>query len=401
MNVAFYNHTSDVSGAEISLLLTARHMTKAKPILFAPEGELLQRAREYGLETVSIPSYRARLTKNPLLLLVHMIGMLWAGYLFASQIRKHQVELIHANSLRAGIMAALFGWIHRRPVVWHVRDNPPKGGIGKCIEWLAGISVRAIIGISQSVIHGFRHPQLADKLHLVHNGVPLREMSDEEKKTCRQSVREQLNTPLGSQVMVIIGQITPWKRQEDAILGAHRLIKNGQDVYLWVVGEAKFREENERYWEYLHKLAGKLQISERVRFAGFRKDVLEICSAADLLLLCSDHEPFGRVLIEAMSQSTPVIATNAGGVPEIIVNGESGFLYEIGNVDELYKYASGLLSYPNLRDGMGKLAHKRVKEHFTIEKTVEKIEAIYDHIVTPQSRGGIVLEQNVGKGVSQ
>ncbi|MGV7643106.1 glycosyltransferase, partial [Mycobacterium kansasii] len=64
---------------------------------------------------------------------------------------------------------------------------------------------------------------------------------------------------------------------------------------------------------------------------------------ADLLLLCSDHEPFGRVIIEAMSQGTPVVGTRGGGVPEIIEHGMSGFMYEIGNTDELAQYIRQIL----------------------------------------------------------
>ena len=82
MKIAFYNHTSTVSGAEISLLLTAKYLTEAYPIIFAPEGEP-QKARHIGIEVVALPSYRARMTRNPFLLIVYMIGMLWAGWKLA------------------------------------------------------------------------------------------------------------------------------------------------------------------------------------------------------------------------------------------------------------------------------------------------------------------------------
>ncbi|UUZ80803.1 glycosyltransferase family 4 protein [Paenibacillus sp. P26] len=386
MKIAFYNHTSDISGAEISLLLTAKHLKKATPVLFAPEGDLLERARKEGIETVSIPSYRARMTKNPLMLLKHILGMLWAGLLFAGRIRKHSVQIIHANSLRAGIMAALFAWFHRRPVVWHVRDNPPQGLIGKATQQLASIAVKAILCISNSVVEGFDQQKLGDKIHLAYNGIPIRDMSVEEKAGYRKSIREQLETPLDSNVMVIVGQIALWKRQEDAIRAAHQLIAGGHDVYLWVVGEPKFREENEKYWKFLHELAAELKIADRVRFTGFREDVLEICTAADFLLLCSDNEPFGRVVIEAMSQSVPVIATNAGGPREILVDGYCGFLYETGNVEQLTKHASSLIKNPSLRQEMGRLALKRVRENFTKERTIEVIETVYQDILSPHDR---------------
>lgn len=381
MKVAFYNHTSVVSGAEISLLLTAKHLSEAEPVLFAPEGELLERAREAGIETVALPSYRARLSKNPLVLLRGMLGMLGAGYRFARTVRSHKPDLIHANSLRAGIMAALFAWLHKRPLIWHVRDNPPGGFVGCMIQFVSKRSVKALIGISKSVLNAFDRGHFGDRLHLVHNGVELREMDEAERRTHRIAVREQLQTPPDSRVLAIIGQIAPWKRQEDAIKAAARLYSEGHDIYLWVVGEAKFRQENIDYEAHLRRLAAELNLGERVRFTGFRKDVMEVCCAADLLLLCSENEPFGRVLIEAMSQGVPVVATNGGGVPEIVAHGADGYLYETGDVDALAGYASDLLAHPEARETMGKSAAERVKRHFTIERTVGRIEEIYREVL--------------------
>ncbi|MDQ1910390.1 glycosyltransferase family 4 protein [Paenibacillus sp. GD4] len=399
MKVAFYNHTSTVSGAEISLLLTARNMMKAEPVIFAPEGELLQRARESGVQAVAIPSYRARLSKNPFKLLLHMLGMLWAGLQLAVILRKHKVELIHANSLRAGIMAALFVWLHRCPLVWHVRDIPPSGLIGKAINRLASLTVTAIIGISQPVLNGFDRSRLHGRMFLVHNGVELQELTEMERRRNRRQLREEFQTPMKSKVMIIVGQITPWKRQSDAVLAAKQLLEQGQDVYLWVVGEAKFRKENTDYYLGLRRLAADLGIEERVRFTGFRQDVTEICCAADLLLLCSDNEPFGRVIIEAMAQSVPVVATDAGGVPEIIDHEYCGLLYEVGDIDGLARCAGQLLQSHELRQRLGGLAKERAKERFTIQSTVAKVESVYQAITAPAGRYPLPLERK-GKEIS-
>lgn len=381
MKVAFYNHTSVVSGAEISLLLTAKNLTEAKPVLFAPEGELLERARAADIETVALPSYRARLSKNPLVLLRGMAGMLRAGYRFARAVRRYQPDLIHANSLRAGIMAALFAWMHKRPLVWHVRDNPPGGFVGRMIQFVSRKTVHAMIGISQAVLNAFPSERLGKRLYLVHNGVELREMGEAERRWHRAAIRKQLETPEDGSVLAIIGQIAPWKRQEDALRASAQLFAGGHDVYLWVIGEAKFRQENIDYEKRLRRLAKELGIDERVRFTGFRKDVMEVCCASDLLLLCSENEPFGRVLIEAMSQEVPVIASNGGGVPEIVVHGENGFLYETGDVNALAQCAAVLLDDPYARKAMGQAAAERVRAHFTIERTVNKVEGIYRSVL--------------------
>jgi glycosyltransferase involved in cell wall biosynthesis len=181
--------------------------------------------------------------------------------------------------------------------------------------------------------------------------------------------------------MVIIGQIAPWKRQEDAVEAFSRLFREGRQAYLLIVGEAKFRQENEEYLISLKQKVKTLRLEDKVIFTGFREDVLEICCAADLLLLCSDHEPFGRVIIEAMSQGTPVVATRGGGVPEIIQDGVSGLMYEIGNVEELQDRIRDILDNETLRLALRRNGPERVKEKFSIAHTSQKIELIYDQLL--------------------
>ncbi|AJS59962.1 glycosyltransferase family 4 protein [Paenibacillus sp. IHBB 10380] len=390
MRIAFYNHTSTISGAEISLLLTAKHITKAHPILFAPEGDLLQRARSQGLEVVALPSFRARMTRNPLLLVIYVIGMLWAGWRLALLMKKSRVDLIHANSIRAGIMAGLFRWYHRLPVVWHLRDMPPQGYIGMLVRKFAGSSAQALIGISESVIQGIDHPSVAGRCHLVHNGVELRSFNSEVRQVLRETIRLELRTPQEARVLVIIGQIAPWKRQEDAIEAFASLVREERNTVLWIVGEAKFRQENERYLDKLKEKVKSLNLEDKVMFTGFREDVLEICCAADLLLLCSDNEPFGRVIIEAMSQGTPVVGTRGGGVQEIIQHGVSGLMYEIGNIEKLTHCIRQVLDDEIVWSTLSHNGQEQAKDRFSIVQTSQKIELIYQQLLARP--GGKLLE---------
>jgi len=377
MKIAYYNHTSDISGAEISLLLTMSRIQQAEPVLFAPPGELLERAETTGIKTVPIASHRARMSTNPLRLLKDGWGMLRAGWRLARAVREERVDAIHANSLRAGMMASLFVWLHRRPVIWHVRDIPPSGWIGRGIQMLAVPTATAIIGISQPVLDGFPMGALQRRLHLAHNGVEIDDLSELERARHRQQLRKEWNTPSESKVLVIIGQVAPWKRQEDAIAAAEQLIWEGEDVYLWIVGAPKFRQENIDYYRDLRDRVREAGLQDRIRFTGFREDVSAICCAADLLLLCSDNEPFGRVITEAMAQGLPVVATRAGGVPEIIRHGEDGLLYETADIDALVECTRQLLSSQTIRRMMGRSAAGRVRRLFTIERTAARVEQIY------------------------
>ncbi|WP_028562431.1 glycosyltransferase family 4 protein [Paenibacillus pinihumi] len=377
IKVAFFNHTSTVSGAEISMLLTAKHMKRTDVRLFAPAGELADRATSAGLAYVELPSYRARMSKNPIKLIKGLLGMAWGGVKLARAVKAEGIDLIHANSLRAGMMASMFRWLHRKPVIWHIRDMPPSGLVGSGIRLLARLGTSRLIGISSAVFQGMRSPALAVKSCIVHNGVELVEMEEFTRTRHRKQLRQELQTSASSFVLVLIGQIAPWKRQEDAILALKSLLDQGCDVVLWIVGEPKFREENKQYAVHLEQLAQGLGIAHRVRFTGFRNDVLELCNAAELLLLCSDNEPFGRVLIEAMSQGIPVVATAAGGVTEIVKHEEDGLLYEVGEAEQLASEIKRLYDRPGLRNWLGCNAELKAKAMFDINRTSRRIEEVY------------------------
>ncbi|MDI4644169.1 glycosyltransferase family 4 protein [Cohnella hashimotonis] len=391
MKVGYYNHTADVSGAEISLLAMATHLREAEPLLLCPSGELAERARASGLQHVAVPGYRARMTRNPLRLARHLLGMAAEGRQIARIVREQGIDIVHANSIRGGLTVSLFARLRGVPVIWHIRDHMPGGLIGRLVKTVAARKASSLVCISEAVKKGTAElgddltPVILDGLEarvgelatVIHNGVPLDSEDDTDWAADRDRIRRELGASPDTVVVTIIGQIAPWKRQEDAIESLRLLLARGLDVKLWIVGEPKFREENMAYAERLKAMAAAPDLARRVVFTGFRSDIKEICRAADLLVLCSDNEPFGRVLIEAMAEGIPVVGTRAGGVLEIVTEGETGMLYGIGDVPALADSIGALATDPERRQRMGRAAFVRIREKFGITSTVAKVEALY------------------------
>lgn len=402
MKVGYYNHTSDVSGAEISLLTMASHLQDAEAVLLGPAGELADRARANGIPYAVVPGYRARLTRNPLRLLRHAFGMAAEGRRLAKLIRELELDIVHANSIRAGLIVSLFARPKKLPVVWHIRDHMPQGLVGKLVRAVAARSASSLVCISEAVRQGTGDlagrtarrsaPGAArsaprELAAVIHNGVALGHADEADREADRVRIRRELGASPGTVVVTIIGQIAPWKRQEDAIEALRLLLARGLDTQLWVVGEPKFREENIAYAERLKTMAAAADLAGRVVFTGFRSDIREICRAADLLVLCSDNEPFGRVLIEAMGEGIPVVGTRAGGVPEIVTEGASGLLYEVGDVGALADRIGELIAQPARRLAMGRAAYDRARRKFGIASTVAKVEALYRELRPVRSAG--------------
>lgn len=125
------------------------------------------------------------------------------------------------------------------------------------------------------------------------------------------------------------------------------------------------------------KLVRELQLEGKVLFLGKQDNVEELLSMSDLMLLLSTKESFGLVLLEAMACGVPCIGTRVGGIPEVIMNGETGYTCELGDVEDVAKKAVHLLSDEVLHQQMVKQAQQAVKEHFSSEKIVSQYEALY------------------------
>ncbi len=125
----------------------------------------------------------------------------------------------------------------------------------------------------------------------------------------------------------------------------------------------------------------QLGLREHVRFLGKQENVAEILSICDLLLLPSEKESFGLVLLEAMACEVPVVATNIGGIPEVVVHNETGFLAEVGNIEEMANYSLQILQNDALHARFAQKGLERARTHFHSEKIINEYESIYKQIL--------------------
>ena len=177
----------------------------------------------------------------------------------------------------------------------------------------------------------------------------------------------------------MVGQIAPWKGQEDFLKAAAEVLKKEQAVRFLVVGDAIFNKELSL--EKLKEISGQYGIGNKVIFTGLRKDIPQIIACLDILVLPSWREPFGRVMLEAMAMVRPVIATDCGGPGEIIINGETGVLVPIKKPTLLAESMIKLLRNPNERRKLGEAGYKLVRSRFALEEQVKKVTDLYQKLL--------------------
>ncbi|MGB2983052.1 MAG: N-acetyl-alpha-D-glucosaminyl L-malate synthase BshA [Candidatus Bipolaricaulia bacterium] len=130
------------------------------------------------------------------------------------------------------------------------------------------------------------------------------------------------------------------------------------------------------------EIGEELGVLDRMKFVGVVDRVAPLLNAADLFLLPSSTESFGLVALEAMASGVPVIASDVGGIPEVVRHGETGYLAEVGDVDKMAAYAVELLRDDAARCRFGQAARDRAREMFNYQSIVPQYEAVYEALAT-------------------
>ena len=201
-------------------------------------------------------------------------------------------------------------------------------------------------------------------------------------QTFPQQAPAQAQASADGPVITLVGRITPWKGQDVFLRAAARVRERFPNACFWIVGSPMFGEDD--YERSLHVLAGELGLTEHVKFWGQRDDVPALLARTDLLVHASTlGEPFGQVVIEGMAAGKPVIATDGGALPEIVLPGETGLLVRMGDAEAMADAICALLADPARAAAMGTAGWRRVQEKFTIAHTVRKVETVYDQMLNP------------------
>jgi glycosyltransferase involved in cell wall biosynthesis len=193
-------------------------------------------------------------------------------------------------------------------------------------------------------------------------------------------VRAALGMDACDPVIGITANVNPWKGQEILVRAVAELSADFPRLGCLVVGGLV--RGAEPYLAGMEAFVAERGLGSRVRFVGARSDIADIVASLDVLVHASiTPEPFGRVLIEGMALGRPIVATAGGGVPEIVVDGQTGLLVPGGDVGAMAAALRRLLGDPALRQRFGAAGLARARSHFSLESYVAGVEAVYDAVL--------------------
>ncbi|KGX92143.1 N-acetyl-alpha-D-glucosaminyl L-malate synthase [Pontibacillus halophilus JSM 076056 = DSM 19796] len=231
-----------------------------------------------------------------------------------------------------------------------------------------------VTAVSESLVHQTKDMlQVERDMDVVYNFVDEREY----RKHDVSHLREEYGISSHEKVLIHISNFRKVKRVQDVIL-AFEQVAAKVDAKLLLVGDGP-------EYSAICQLVQEKGLRDRVLFLGKQENVSELLSLADLKLLLSEKESFGLVLLEAMSCGVPCIGTNIGGIPEVIGHGKSGFIAEVGDVDQIASYALQILQDDELSSTFITNGLQRVQNEFHSATIREHYESIYKELLQQRS----------------
>ena len=343
----------NIGGAESYVALVARSLKLLgyNVYLASAGGALATKLQQEGIKHFFLP---IRLSKYI------------SGILLKRIIKKYNIEIIHANSEAAGIVAVKTRKKYNLdiPIVYTAHGVLP-AKVKDIINQVDKIIAVSNFSREAAIKEGFS----ANKIEVVYNGVDIDKFKPHEEK--RNLLRKKYNIPQDAFTMIIVSRIKNLRNKGHQhlinILSKYEVSKNW---HLVVIGKGKgLGGLKQKIKEY--------NLKNRVHLLGHKTDVENYEDMADVVVLPSYFETFGLVLAEGMAMEKPAVAFKVGGVPEVIEDNKTGFVVDYDNDDELVEKLAILAKNPDLCKQMGIQARKKVAKDFANEIMIKKLEEIY------------------------
>ncbi len=382
MKICFISHSSAKGGAERSLIeLIDSLKTKGVDafVIIPSYGLLVKEFKSRGIAFRIIP-YRWWMSnkESPFLKRIAKIVLNFAMVIpVAITIMRHRCDIVCTNTITVCV-GAFAAKILGRPHIWYIRefgyeDHGLVYDLGTRLSlWLMDHLSSICIANSNAVAKKYEQFIPKQKLRVVYQAVDVQYQG---------SFSSLISKEQADIKCLIVGALQEGKHQEEAIRAIGELASKGINARLYIVGDG-----NPKYKQFLRTLVTQNSLEKCVRFLGYVNNPFPLMRQADVVLMCSRAEAFGRVTIEAMKAGKPIIGARSGGTEELIRVGFNGLLYTPGNYKELAEKIIYLYRHPEIARQMGENGQKWSKQRFTEERYGNEVFAILKQLVSPNKQ---------------
>jgi glycosyltransferase involved in cell wall biosynthesis len=329
VRILFANHTADWSGAEVALMrLLTRLSAEHDCAVAAPApGRLPEILDQRGIRRYELPAGDVSLRLDPVQTPLGLSRLVAGGAKLRAVARRFGADVIHANSLRAGLMGAVAVPFGAPPILVQVHEHLPDSMAANATRLVVARTAAGVSAVTDYTAANFN--QGLRRPRAVRAYISIDHERFDPERTPPVDIRAELGLDARSALIGEVAQITPWKGQDTAIRMLAEIRRRRPGTHLLIIGTVAFstkatRYDNPAFLAGLQRLVGELGLGEHVHFLGQRSDVPGLLGALDLTVLPSWDEPFGTVAAESMAMGTPPMVSSVGGVPEYVEDGVSG-----------------------------------------------------------------------------
>jgi glycosyltransferase involved in cell wall biosynthesis len=325
--------------------------------------------------TVLDEGLSSRTFNNRPMISQNRVRSLLGNVVLARALRKARSRLIHVHCPFAyAAFRWAFQWSGAVRVV-HVHSEVRES----TLQWTFRHPPELIVTCAEFLAQHVRESLTRDargrvRVEAVPNCVDVARFQPGERSAARQAVSRLTDRP----VVLMLANLAPFKGHKTAIYAIRELATRGKKVELWCAGVER---DGESYTRELQELVAELGISEFVRFLGFRTDAPELLQAADMLLLPSCTEGLPLTILEAQATRIPVIAAPSGGIPEIVKDGETGFLVSAQDARGYANRIEALLDDPQLNADIAERAYSKILADHTWDVYKTRMFQLYEELL--------------------
>lgn len=344
------------------------------------EGSMDYLAAELSVSPTLIPTMRRDPGLGDIAALAQLVAIL----------RRDRPRIVHTHAAKGGTLgraAALLAFPRRsrRPILVHTFHGHSLTGyfdsrtarLFRGIERALARRTDALVAVSAEVRDDLVELGVAsaNRFTVIPLGFDLRHfLDDSEREPRRARLRDEWGLAAGDEVVTLIARLVPIKRV-DRFLAAARVLADRPRVRFVIVGDGELRDQ-------LASSDDALALGDRLRWAGFRRDMPDVCFASDVVALTSDNEGTPVSLIEAQAAAVPVVATDVGGVRSAVRHGETGLLARPEQPEQLAAAIASLLDEPARAHELGRAGRTYVRETYEIQRLVNDLHKLYNSLLS-------------------
>jgi glycosyltransferase involved in cell wall biosynthesis len=331
------------------------------------EQPFVDHAADHGVAVTRLPWHRGK-------------PVLSSGKLLASEIRQRGIEIIHAHNTYANLVTLVAGKLSGAKTVTTAYVWGKFGWKRAVLQWLDEITLRCFDKVTAHCEQTFRETVArgfpAGELELTVCGFEERPVTIDPQE--RERRRAELGAGSGHFVMANIARFWPEKAQDVLLRAMASVVKTRPEARLWLVGVGP---EQKR----IEDLCKQLQLDEYVSFLGFRKDLPELLALVDLQVHPSDMEGVPLAICSGMAAGLPIVATEVGGLSEVLQQGQSAILIPPRDPERLAEAILEMMDSPETRCRLGRNARTFIEQEYSLSAATRRLESIYVKMLHAQA----------------